>query len=474
MNFSPPQTAAAQSGREVSTDHTPAWSSQFAAYLATIGAAVGLGSIWRFPYLAGTLGGGTFIIVFVLACIFIATPLLTAEFIIGRHSRLPPTLSPGALAASIGASRRWNAIGMMGTLAVFLIGSYYTLIAGWVVAYAAKCMRGELAGLARPAVQAQWRAFLADPRQLMGWQLLFLVSVAFISGRGVGRGSEVASRIRAPALLVLLILLDGYAVYTGDVAAAIHFAFAPHWEALSAGVVLSAIGQAFFATGVGCAMMLSYGSYMASGASLLRQALAISGSILLASLLATLLVFPLVFRYHMDPAAGPALVFDVLPTMFAVMPAGRLVGTMFFVLLIFAALTPMLACFEPLVGWLGSRGWSRASAAAGSAVAVWVAGLGSLLSFNVLADWHPLEAVPLFAGKTLFEVIDFVAGNVLAPVGALLTCLLIGWRLNRAAFASELRGTAPLVQSTCRVLLRFIAPLAIGAVLLLALLPRRT
>ncbi len=352
----------------MSNGNTPAWSSQFAAYLATIGAAVGLGSIWRFPYLAGTLGGGTFIGVFVLACMFIATPLLTAEFMIGRHARLPPTLSPGVLAVSIGASRRWNAIGTIGTLAVFLIGSYYTLIAGWIVAYAVKCMRGDLVGLARPAVQAEWRAFLSNPWQLMGWQLLFLVSVGYISGRGVGRGIEVASRIRAPALLVLLLLLDGYAVYTGDVAAAMHFAFAPHWEALSAGVMLAAIGQAFFATGVGCAMMLSYGSYMSPDASLVRPALAISSSILLASLLATLLVFPLVFRYHMDPAGGPALVFDVLPTMFAVMPAGRLVGTVFFVLLIFAALTPMLACFEPLVGWLGARGWSRPRAAAASAV----------------------------------------------------------------------------------------------------------
>jgi len=457
----------------VSTGSAPVWSSQLAAYLGTIGAAVGLGSIWRFPYLAGTLGGGTFIAVFVLACLFIATPLLTAEFMIGRHARLPPTSAPGALAVSIGASRRWNAIGQIGTLAVFLIGSYYTLIAGWVVAYAVKCARGDLVGQAHPAVQAEWRAFLSDPWQLMGWQLLFIVTVAIISGRGLGRGIEVVSRIRAPALLALLLLLDGYALYTGDVAAALHFSFAPHWEAMSAGLVLAAIGQAFFATGVGLAMMLAYGSYMSSDAPLVRPALAISGSILLASLLATLLVFPLVFRFHLDPAGGPALVFDVLPTVFAVMPGGRLVGTLFFLLLILAALTPTLACFEPIVAWLGTRGWSRPRAAAVSAVALWATGLGSVLSFNVLAHWHPLDAVPLLAGKTLFELIDFLAGNVLAPVGALLTCLLTGWRLDRAMFAAELRGTAPFVARACRMLLRYVAPLAIGAVLLAAFLPGR-
>jgi len=457
----------------MSVRSAPVWSSQLAAYLGTIGAAVGLGSIWRFPYLAGTFGGGTFIIVFVLACLFIATPLLTAEFMIGRHARLPPTSAAGALAASIGASRRWNAIGQIATLAVFLISSYYTLIAGWVIAYAVKCARGDLAGLSRPAVQAEWHAFLSNPWQLMSWQLLFVVMVAFISGRGLGRGIEVASRMRAPALLVLLLLLDGYSLYTGDVAAALHFSFAPHWKAMSANLVLAAIGQAFFATGVGLGMMLAYGSYMSSEAPLVRPALAISGSILLASLLATLLVFPLVFRFHMDPAGGPALVFDVLPTVFAVMPGGRLVGTIFFLLLILAALTPTVAAFEPVVAWLGTRGWSRPRAAAVSGLALWATGLGSVLSFNVLAEWHPLEAVPLLAGKTLFELIDFLAGNVLAPVGALLTCLLMGWRLDRATFAAELPGTAPFVQRVCRILLRYVAPLAIGAVLLAAFLPRR-
>lgn len=457
----------------MSAGSTPVWSSQLAAYLGTIGAAVGLGSIWRFPYLAGTLGGGTFIVVFVLACMFIATPLLIAEFMIGRQTRLPPMSSPGAFAARIGASRRWNAIGQIATLAVFLITSYYTLIAGWIVAYAVKCARGDLVGLTRSVVQAEWHAFLSDPWELMGWQFIFLVTVAFISGRGLGRGIEVVSRIRAPALLALLLLLDAYALYTGDVPAALHFAFAPHWEAMSASIVLAAIGQAFFATGVGLGMMLAYGSYMSSRAPLVRPALAISGSILLVSLLATLMVFPLVFRFHMDPASGPALVFDVLPTVFAVMPAGRLVGTVFFLLLILAALTPTLAAFEPVVAWLGARGWSRPRSAAISAVAVWATGLGSVLSFNVLADWHPLNAIPLLAGKTLFEVVDFIAGNVLTPIGALLTCLLIGWRLDRAIFATELRDTAPFVQQACRVLLRYVAPLAIGGVLLFALLPNR-
>jgi NSS family neurotransmitter:Na+ symporter len=449
------------------------WSSQLSVYLCTIGAAVGLGSVWRFPYLAGTLGGGTFISAFVLSCLFVAAPLLVAEFMIGRYAHMAPTRAAGAMALDIGASRRWNAIGQLGTIATFLIGSYYTIVAGWVVAYAWKCARGTLDHLPRPAVQAEWRHFVASPWQLMGWQILFLGLVAFISARGIGRGIELTSRIRAPALLVLLLVLDAYALATGDVAETLRFAFAPHWSAMSGTVVLAAIGQAFYATGVGQGMMIAYGSYMTRDSPLIRPALFIVGSILVASLLATVLVFPLVFRFQMSPAGGPALVFDVLPTAFAVMPGGRLIGSIFFVLLILAALTPTLAAFEPVVAWLQARGLRRGVAASANAAAMWLAGIGSVLSFNVLADWHPLEFIPLLAGKTVFETVDFVSGNVLLPIGAVLTCLFTGWRLDRARFAAEIGGNTALAWSLCRVLLRYVCPLAIVAVLVVALLPGR-
>ena len=447
------------------------WSSQLAVYLGTIGAAVGLGSIWRFPYLAGTLGGGVFIGCFVLACLFIATPLLIAEYMIGRYSGLAPTRAAGEMAVSVGRSRRWNVIGQLGTIAAFLISSYYTIVAGWVVAYAWKCGTGALDGLSRPRLQLEWQHFTGDPWQLSGWQVAFLAIVALISARGLGPGIELASRIRAPALLILLLLLDAYALATGDVAQTVRFVFAPHWNMLSARVVLAAIGQAFYATGVGMGMMLAYGSYMSRRAPLARPALLVSGSILLVSLLATILIFPLVFRFHMDPAGGPALVFDVLPTAFALMPGGRVIGTAFFLLLILAALTPTLAGIEPVVVWLEGRGMRRAGAAAMAAVACWLAGIGSVLSFNVIASWRPLEAIPILAGKTVFEVVDFASGNILLPVGALLTCVFVGWRLDQATFAAELDAASALGISLCRILLRYVCPAAIAAVLIAALLP---
>jgi NSS family neurotransmitter:Na+ symporter len=447
------------------------WSSQLAVYLGTIGAAVGLGSIWRFPYLAGAYGGGLFIGVFVIACLFIASPLLVAEYLIGRNAHLPPPIAAGALAADIGASRRWNVIGLFGTSAAFLISSYYSIIAGWVIAYAWNCGRGALAGLPRSALHAEWQRSLADPWGLMGWQVLFLGAVAWISARGLGRGIELASRIRAPGLLILLLILDGYSLATGDVAAALRFAFAPHLSSLSGEMVLAAIGQAFYATGVGAAVMLAYGAYMPRRSPLVRPALVVTGCILLVSLLATILVFPLVFRFHMDPAAGPTLVFEVLPAVFAVMPGGRLIGTLFFVLLILAALTPSLAMFEPCVAWLETRGVRRGPAVLATATAIWLAGIGSVLSFNVLAHWHPFQHVPALAGKTIFELVDFFAGNVLLPVGALFTCLFIGWRLDRARLAAEIGGQPPLLWKTCRIMLRYVCPAAILAVLAAAFLP---
>jgi len=446
------------------------WSSQIAFYLAAIGASVGLGSIWRFPYLAGAHGGSAFVLVFILACLAIATPLLVAEFMLGRRSRRSPPEAAGAVAESFARSRSWNAIGVLGTLASFLIMSYYTVIAGWVLAYTWKCAVGEITGLTRPEVGEHFTTFLSNPWRLGGWHLAFLVLVTLVSARGVNRGIELANKIRAPGLLILLCVLVAYALATGDVERGLAFALAPDFSKLSSAVVLAAIGQAFYATGVGMAMMLAYGAYVPAGVSLLRSALAISGSIVLVSLLATLLVFPLVFQYGLDPAQGPDLVFRVLPTAFVEMPGGRVIGTLFFVLLIFGALTPTIAGMEPLVAWCEQRrGMSRRAAVITSSVAIWVLGVGSVLSFNVLAQWHPFDAIAWLRGKTVFDALDFITSNVMLPLGALLTCLLVGWRLPASFTGTELPEERAGIRRWCRILLRYVCPLAIAAVLVVAL-----
>ena len=453
-----------------SADTTPLWSSRFAFYLSAVGAAVGLGSIWRFPYLVGSSGGSAFIFVFVLACLLIATPLLAAEFSIGRRARCNPPQAAGVVAEASGLSTRWNAIGVLGTLATFMIMSYYTVIAGWVFAYTWKVGAGGLTGLERPGVASLWRKFLASPWEVGAWHLAFVALVVFISARGLGRGIEAANRIRAPALLTLLLILVVYSLATGDVKNGLGFAFAPNFAAITPQVVLAAIGQAFFATGVGMAMMVAYGSYVERGTSLLRCALIIVGSILLVSLLATLMIFPLVFAYGMDPAQGTELVFEVLPTLFAEMPGGRLIGTLFFLLLIFAALTPSLAGIEPLVAWLEQRrGFSRPMAAVIAGGASWLLGIGSVLSFNLWSAWRPLGAIPAFSHSTFFEVMDYVSSNILLPIGALLVSLFVGWRVSQVIVAEQLEETTPLGRRVIVWLLRYVCPLALAVILVTAL-----
>jgi len=459
-----------QSSASPSSSGTPRWSSQLAFYLGSAGAAVGLGSIWRFPYLAGSGGGSAFIIVFVAACLFIATPLLVAEFAMGRKSRRSPPEAAGACANEFGLSSRWNIIGVLGAVSAFLLVSYYTVIAGWTMAYAWKSAAGVLVEAGPRGVGQVWREFLSRPLEVGFWHVLFMLLLAMISARGLHRGIEFANRIRGPGLLILLCILVTYALITGDVPHGLRFAFEPDMSALNSQVILTAIGQAFYATGVGQAMMIAYGAYVVPGTSLVRTSLIITAAILVVSLLATLLVFPLVFAYGMDPAQGPALVFEVLPRAFAEMPAGRAVGTLFFLLLVLAALMPSVALLEPSVAWLvQKRGLSRKAAAWSTTGAAWLLGLGSVMSFNLLSNWHPLALLKHFEKMTFFGVMDYVSSDILLPVGALLTSILVGWRISGILVDTEAAGTTALSQRACIWLLRYICPVAIAAIFIATL-----
>lgn len=443
----------------------PRWSSHLAGYLGAAGAAVGLGSIWRFPYLAGTGGGSAFILIFLAACVLIAAPLLAAEYAIGRHARRNPPEAAGEIAARAGRSRAWNAIGIIGAIASVLVFSYYSVIAAWVMAYSWKAASGALTEAGADGVGALWKAFLANPVEVGIWHVAFVALVILISARGLNRGIEAANRIRGPGLLILLGILVVYALTKGDVEHGLQFAFRPDFSAIDSQVVLAAVGQAFYATGVGQAMMIAYGGYVAPETSLMRTALVVVGSILLVSLLSTLIVFPLVFAYGMDPAQGPQLVFEVLPRAFAEMPGGRLVGTLFFTLLVLAALMPSIALLEPAVAWIEQRGGhSRARAVWLIGASSWALGIGSVLSFNIAADWHPLGFLPHFASMTLFAALDYITSNIALPFGALLTSVLMGWHL-RDAMSEELAETTSLARTTSVWLLRYLCPIAIVAIL---------
>lgn len=445
------------------------WSSNLAFYLSVAGAAVGLGTLWRFPFLAGQHGGGLFVLVFVVACLLIAVPLLTAEFMIGRRGGPNVPLAAGRVAAASGRSPRWAAIGVLGTLAICLIMTYYSVIGGWVLSYVEAYATGAASQLDHAGLTARFEALLADPWRLMFWHSAFMAATLLISAAGLHRGIEIGNKIMMPGLFGILLGLSIYALEQGDPARAIAFLTQVDFSQFSGGLVLAAVGQAFFATGVGMAIMIAYGSHVSAETSLPKSAAVVVLSIVLASVLSSLLIFPLVFGSGVDPAQGPQLAFIVLPSIFVGMPGGAVVGTLFFVLLAFAALSSAIAGLEPAGAWLMEKfGLRRATAVSIVALACWLGGLAMAMSFSDWRDFHPLAAIERFRTATLFDLTDFFASNVLLPVGALLTSLLAGWRLDQRMIAMDLGRHAGVRLALIR-LLEYVCPLAILAVLVSAI-----
>jgi len=442
------------------------WSSELGFLLGAVGAAVGLGSIWRFPYLAGAGGGFAFIIVFVLACLLFGAPMLIAEAVIGRMARSSPQTAAGVIAERYGFSRRWNIVGWTGALAGFLVTSYYTMIAGWVLAYTWLFISGHYAQGGVAETTQLFHDIVSNSSAASLWQGGFLVIVTWISARGVNRGLEFTNRWRAPALLMVLLLLVAYSLTTGDVTKGLHFAFAPDFSRLTPAVLLDAVGQAFYALGICVGVMMVYGSYMPASEPLGRSVMAVIGSILLVSGLATVVIFPLVFRYGLNPASGPELVFQVLPVAFAEMPGGRVVGSLFFALLVLAALTPTLALMEPWISWLGERyKLSRMIATCLSTAACWVVGQGSVASFGASAGWKPLPMIPRVADLNFFGIVDFASSNLLMPLSTLFVSLFLGWRLGRIATSADYSGISARQYQMLLFALRYLCPIGILVIL---------
>ncbi len=449
---------------------TQRWSTDLGFLLGAVGAAVGLGSIWRFPYLAGAGGGFAFIAVFVVACLAFGAPMLIGEAIIGRWARTSPQAAAGTIAARFGFSSRWNIVGWIGPIAGYLITSYYTMIAGWVLAYAWLFLSGHYARGGVADTAAGFHAMTRDSLSASLWQLGFFALVTYISARGVNQGLEFVNRWRAPALLAILLVLVAYSLATGDVARGLHFAFAPDLTRLTPTVLLDAVGQAFYALGICVGVMIVYGAYMPAGEPLGRSVMAVIGSILVVSALATIVTFPLVFHYGLNPASGPELVFQVLPVAFAEMPGGRVIGTLFFALLVLAAFTPTMALMEPWVSWLMERfGLRRAVAACVATGSCWLVGQASVLSYGVAADWRPLASVPRFATMNMYGLVDFVSANLLMPLSTLLVSVFLGWRLGERVPATEYSGLSAAQRRLLVFALRYLCPVGIIVVLVVGL-----
>ncbi|MGB1087765.1 MAG: sodium-dependent transporter, partial [Alphaproteobacteria bacterium] len=333
---------------------TATWSSRLGFILATVGAAVGLGNFWRFPYLAGENGGGAFVLVYLICIFAVAIPLAMTELLIGRRARKSAVSSTKEVAVEVGASSKWSAIGWMGMIATFLIGTFYCVIGGWVIFYIIQSVTGGFSS--NPdEVSAAFDGLLASPLQLIFYQIIFVIISVMVPVWGVNKGIERAVNVLMPTLLVMMLGLVVFAGLSGGFGEAVTFLFSVDFSKITAEVVLAAIGQAFFSVGIGMAILLTYGAYLDRGTKLPGSATLIAIADTGVAVLAGLVIFPLVFANDLDPGQGPGLVFVTLPLAFGQMAGGAVIGLIFFTLLLFAALTSSIAIVEIVASFMEER-----------------------------------------------------------------------------------------------------------------------
>ncbi|KEF31421.1 Sodium-dependent transporter family protein [Marinobacter nitratireducens] len=440
------------------------WSSRLAFILAATGSAVGLGNIWKFPYITGENGGGAFVIVY-LACIaVVGIPIMMAEVMIGRRGGRSPVNSLRLITERDGLNPAWKLVGAVGVLAGFLILSFYSVIGGWAVSYVGTAASGQLTGQSAEAVGAIFSGLLSDPGTLLLWHTVFMGLVMAVVAKGVRAGLERAVSILMPALFVLLLVMVGYAMTTGAFGQAVSFLFQPDFSKLTTSGILVALGHAFFTLSLGMAVMMAYGSYLPKNVSIAKTSITVSVIDTGVALLAGLAIFPVVFANGLEPGAGPGLIFQTLPLAFGQMPMGSLFGSLFFILLIFAAWTSGISLLEPIVEWLEEqKGMNRTISTLGAGLVCWGLGIASILSLNLWSDVAPLSFIPMLEGKTIFDLLDFFTANILLPLGGLLVAVMAGWVMSKQAMKNELS----LSDSSFKLWLttvRFITPVAVSIV----------
>ncbi|TBW55190.1 sodium-dependent transporter [Marinobacter halodurans] len=447
-----------------STKNRGHWSSRLAFILAATGSAVGLGNIWKFPYITGENGGGAFVLVYLVCIAAIGIPIMMAEVMIGRRGEHSPVNSLRQITRLDGLSRAWPIVGAVGVLAAFLILSFYSVIGGWAVSYVGTAATGQLAGKDADAIGAIFSGLVGDPGTLLLWHTVFMALVMVVVARGVSAGLEKAVSILMPALFVLLLVVVGYAMTSGHFSDAVAFLFEPDFSKLTTKGVLIALGHAFFTLSLGMAVMMAYGSYLPKGVSIARTSITVSIIDTVVALLAGLAIFPIVFANGLEPGAGPGLIFQTLPFAFGQMPMGSFFGTLFFILLIFAAWTSGISLLEPLVEWLEEqKGMNRIVSTLGAGIACWALGIASILSLNLWSDIHPLGMFAMFEGKTIFDLLDFLTANILLPLGGLLVAVFTGWFMSRQALENELNLPAAGFNLWYNTI-RFLTPVAVAIV----------
>jgi NSS family neurotransmitter:Na+ symporter len=436
------------------------WSSSFVFLLASIGTAVGLGNMWKFPYVAGVSGGGAFVFVYLLVLTVFITPILIAEFAIGRMGRSSSMISIANVAESGGQTRSWGLVGLLCATASFLIMTFYTIVAGWSLAYLLRMVRGDLTNASAETAAEVFNALMSNPVELSLWHGVFTLATISIALRGLHRGVETAFKLLMPVLFALLTILVVYGMTRSSASEAVRFLFSPDFSKINSEIILAAIGQAFFSIGVATGIMITFGAYLPENVSIPRAAATIVIADSFVSIVAGLAIFPIVFQYGLDPGEGAGLVFVTLPVAFGQLSGGLWIGIGFFTLFTIAALTSLIGTMEAILVLVEEGlGWKRVKTAWVAGSASWVIGLGSVLSLNIWSDFTPIGEL------TLFELLDYVTANIMLPLGGMLVAIFAGWRISVARSKEEL-GMPDWLYNIWLICLRFLAPLAILLVML--------
>jgi NSS family neurotransmitter:Na+ symporter len=415
------------------------FSSGLAVFFATLGSAVGLGNIWKFPYLTGQFGGGAFLLVYLACILFIGLPVMLSEFYIGRKTRLNAV---GAI-AKLAPGTPWKHIGTMGVGAAYLIMFFYSCVAGWVYFYLFKALRGDFAAVTMESAKAEFGSVVVSPFTPVLWQLIVLAVVAAILIMGVTKGIERITKTLMPLFFVLIVICDARALTLPGAAEGVGFLFQVDFSKLSAVAILTAMGLAFFKLSLGMGTMITYGSYFTKDNNLFATGLKVALSDTLVSLLAGLAIFPTVFSFGLEPGAGPGLLFMTIPLIFSKMPFGNLMLVAFFFLAAIAATTAMLSLVEVPVAYLAEeKGLARSKSVLLNTALIFV--IGILASLSV--DKDSLLGGLTFLGRGFFDWFDYLSSNIMLPLGGLLIVIFMSYIVDRHDVCRELSngGTLPV------------------------------
>jgi NSS family neurotransmitter:Na+ symporter len=441
------------------------WSSRWLFVLAAAGSAVGLGNIWKFPYIAGENGGAAFVLVYLVCVAFVGIPIMMTEVMLGREGRSSPITTMRNLAANAGKSRAWSFIGWMGVVAGFLILSYYAVIAGWALNYIWLSGSGTFEGATADVANNTFNDFLASPWQVLGWQTVFMVLTVWIVGRGVTKGLETAIRWFMPMLGILLIALLIYGFNSTGFDQAVEFMFDFKAESVTPETWLIAMGQAFFTLSLGMGTMIAYGAYVPGSAKIGSTVVIIALLDTLVAVAAGMAIFPIVFSNGLEAGQGPGLMFVTVPLAFGQLPLGQLFGTVFFVLVSFAAITSAISLTEPALAYLVEEyNAKRKRVAISLGVICWLLGIGTVLSFSAWEDYR------LF-GLNFFELVDYASQNIMLPLGGLLIALFGAWFLPKKIADAQLGIESPAMSVLWRLIAGVLTPLCVTAVFVYTIFP---